>query len=114
MSAQQARERKKQHLNIIEGHTKEMENRCAVLEQRVLTLERENFMLRQVCDLPAWRARQLRRIPLLSFGSSAAAFSLHNAGVSKLVGWYLLVPRMAPPPVSYVMHTAFVRDSHGI
>eukprot|EP00239_Pterosperma_sp_CCMP1384_P001800 CAMPEP_0197848046 /NCGR_PEP_ID=MMETSP1438-20131217/7893_1 /TAXON_ID=1461541 /ORGANISM="Pterosperma sp., Strain CCMP1384" /LENGTH=253 /DNA_ID=CAMNT_0043460173 /DNA_START=267 /DNA_END=1028 /DNA_ORIENTATION=- len=48
VSAQQARERKKAYLGDLEVKSKEIEDRNAELEQRVNTLERENFMLRQI------------------------------------------------------------------
>lgn len=48
VSAQQARERKKAYLSTLETHTKEVEDKMAALEHRVATLERENYMLRQV------------------------------------------------------------------
>eukprot|EP00854_Cymbomonas_tetramitiformis_P019752 gene19752-23627_t len=47
VSAQQARERKKAYLSTLESRSKDIEVRNAELEQRVTTLERENFMLRQ-------------------------------------------------------------------
>lgn len=48
VSAQQARERRKVYVAGMEGRNKDLEEKCAVLEQRVQTLERENFVLRQV------------------------------------------------------------------
>ena len=48
MSAQQARERKKSYVQDLEGRSKVNEQKCAQLEQRVKTLERENVMLRSV------------------------------------------------------------------
>ncbi len=48
MSAQQARERKKSYVQDLEARSKTSEQKCAQLEQRVKTLERENVMLRSV------------------------------------------------------------------
>lgn len=48
VSAQQARERKKAYLSDLETRSRELENKNAELEERVSTLQRENFMLRQV------------------------------------------------------------------
>eukprot|EP00238_Polyblepharides_amylifera_P012102 CAMPEP_0196598190 /NCGR_PEP_ID=MMETSP1081-20130531/94180_1 /TAXON_ID=36882 /ORGANISM="Pyramimonas amylifera, Strain CCMP720" /LENGTH=241 /DNA_ID=CAMNT_0041923855 /DNA_START=776 /DNA_END=1501 /DNA_ORIENTATION=- len=48
VSAQQARERKKAYMSTLESRSKELEDRAKELDQRVNTLERENFMLRQV------------------------------------------------------------------
>mmetsp|Transcript_24942 Transcript_24942/g.81688 ORF Transcript_24942/g.81688 Transcript_24942/m.81688 type:complete len:196 (-) Transcript_24942:421-1008(-) len=48
VSAQQARERKKAYMSTLEGVKDELERKCQALELRVSTLERENFMLRQV------------------------------------------------------------------
>ncbi|GBG76658.1 hypothetical protein CBR_g22875 [Chara braunii] len=48
VSAQQARERKKAYLTDLEVRAKELEARNAQLEEKLTTLQRENFMLRQV------------------------------------------------------------------
>eukprot|EP00850_Spirogloea_muscicola_P011183 SM000068S20615 [mRNA] locus=s68:489093:490382:+ [translate_table: standard] len=48
VSAQQARERKKVYMSDLEGRSKELEERNAELEEKVSTLQRENFMLRQI------------------------------------------------------------------
>jgi transcription factor HY5 len=48
VSAQQARERKKAYLTDLEARSRELEQKNAELEERVSTLQRENFMLRQV------------------------------------------------------------------
>lgn len=48
VSAQQARERKKNYVNTLEAISKEQNQKLSQLEHRVKTLERENFMLRQV------------------------------------------------------------------
>ncbi|KAJ7297144.1 hypothetical protein O6H91_21G040900 [Diphasiastrum complanatum] len=48
VSAQQARERKKAYLSELEVKSKELEQKNAELQERVSTLQRENFMLRQI------------------------------------------------------------------
>jgi len=48
VSAQQARERKKGYMSTLEDGRRDMETKMAELEAKVNTLERENFMLRQV------------------------------------------------------------------
>lgn len=48
VSAQQARERKKQYLGELESRLSSLEQRHGELEERLSTLQRENFMLRQV------------------------------------------------------------------
>ena len=48
MSAQQARERKKSYVSTIEEKVSDQDSQLAQLRQRVLTLERENGMLRRV------------------------------------------------------------------
>jgi len=48
VSAQQARERKKAYMSTLEDERRNMETRLTEMESRVNTLERENFMLRQV------------------------------------------------------------------
>ena len=48
VSAQQARERKKAYMSDLENERLGMEARFAEMEAKINTLERENFMLRQV------------------------------------------------------------------
>ena len=48
VSAQQARERKKAYMSTLEDERRAMEAKTAALEAKINTLERENFMLRQV------------------------------------------------------------------
>jgi len=48
VSAQQARERKKAYMSTLEDERRAMEAKTAALESKINTLERENFMLRQV------------------------------------------------------------------
>lgn len=48
VSAQQARERKKAYLSDLEVRSKELQQRNEELEEKVSTLQRENYMLRQV------------------------------------------------------------------
>ena len=48
VSAQQARERKKAYMSDLENERLRMEARFAEMEAKINTLERENFMLRQV------------------------------------------------------------------
>jgi transcription factor HY5 len=48
VSAQQARERKKAYMSTLEEERRAMEAKTAALEAKINTLERENFMLRQV------------------------------------------------------------------
>ena len=48
VSAQQARERKKAYMSTLEDERRAMEAKTSELEARINTLERENFMLRQV------------------------------------------------------------------
>eukprot|EP00271_Cylindrocystis_brebissonii_P017065 TRINITY_DN4280_c0_g1_i1.p1 TRINITY_DN4280_c0_g1~~TRINITY_DN4280_c0_g1_i1.p1 ORF type:complete len:147 (+),score=44.63 TRINITY_DN4280_c0_g1_i1:178-618(+) len=48
VSAQQARERKKVYLTDLEVRGRDLEQRNAELEEKVSTLQRENFMLRQI------------------------------------------------------------------
>lgn len=48
VSAQQARERKKAYLSTLEDKHNDMEKKMAEMEAKINTLERENFMLRQV------------------------------------------------------------------
>ena len=48
VSAQQARERKKAYMSTLEDERRNMETKMAELEAKINTLERENFMLRQV------------------------------------------------------------------
>ena len=48
VSAQQARERKKAYMSDLEQERLGMEARFAEMEAKINTLERENFMLRQV------------------------------------------------------------------
>ena len=48
VSAQQARERKKAYMSTLEDERRAMEAKTAGLESKINTLERENFMLRQV------------------------------------------------------------------
>ncbi|CAI5951912.1 unnamed protein product [Closterium sp. NIES-65] len=46
--AQQARERRKQYLSELEGRVSQLDQRNAELKETLSTLQRENFMLRQV------------------------------------------------------------------
>ncbi|CAI5467060.1 unnamed protein product [Closterium sp. Yama58-4] len=48
VSAQQARERRKQYLSELEGRVSQLDQRNAELKETLSTLQRENFMLRQV------------------------------------------------------------------
>lgn len=48
VSAQQARERKKVYLTDLEIRGRDLEQHNAELEEKVSTLQRENFMLRQI------------------------------------------------------------------
>ncbi|KAL2651717.1 hypothetical protein R1flu_019845 [Riccia fluitans] len=48
VSAQQARERKKAYLSDLEVRSKELQQRNEELEEKVSTLQRENYMLRQI------------------------------------------------------------------
>ncbi|KAG5042727.1 hypothetical protein AAZX31_03G074200 [Glycine max] len=48
VSAQQARERKKVYVNDLESRAKEMQDKNAILEERISTLINENTMLRKV------------------------------------------------------------------
>lgn len=48
VSAQQARERKKVYVNDLESRAKEMQEKNAMLEERISTLINENTMLRKV------------------------------------------------------------------
>ncbi|CAI5525199.1 unnamed protein product [Closterium sp. Naga37s-1] len=48
VSAQQARERRKQYLLELEGRVSQLDQRNAELKETLSTLQRENFMLRQV------------------------------------------------------------------
>ncbi|KAL3700124.1 hypothetical protein R1sor_018146 [Riccia sorocarpa] len=48
VSAQQARERKKAYLSDLESRSKELQLRNEELEEKVSTLQRENYMLRQI------------------------------------------------------------------
>ncbi|CAI5997813.1 unnamed protein product [Closterium sp. NIES-64] len=48
VSAQQARERRKQYLSELEGRVSQLDQRNAELKEKLSTLQRENFMLRQV------------------------------------------------------------------
>jgi DNA-binding transcriptional MerR regulator len=61
VSAQQARERKKAYLTDLEARSRELEQKNAELEERVSTLQRENFMLRQV-------STRLARLKILVHG----------------------------------------------
>ena len=47
VSAQLARERKKQHAMAVETRAQELEGKASALQARVVTLERENSSLRQ-------------------------------------------------------------------
>jgi hypothetical protein len=48
VSAQQARERKKAYMSTLEDERRNIQTKMAEMEARINTLERENFMLRQV------------------------------------------------------------------
>ncbi|WVZ06892.1 hypothetical protein V8G54_020238 [Vigna mungo] len=48
VSAQQARERKKVYVNDLEARAKELQDKNAILEERISTLINENTMLRKV------------------------------------------------------------------
>lgn len=48
MSAQQARERKKAYMSTLEDEKRGIQTKMAEMEAKINTLERENFMLRQV------------------------------------------------------------------
>ncbi|KAK7389413.1 hypothetical protein VNO78_24433 [Psophocarpus tetragonolobus] len=48
VSAQQARERKKVYVNDLEARAKELQEKNAILEERISTLINENTMLRKV------------------------------------------------------------------
>ncbi|KAG4938726.1 hypothetical protein AAZX31_16G085600 [Glycine max] len=48
VSAQQARERKKVYVNDLESRAKELQDKNAILEERISTLINENTMLRKV------------------------------------------------------------------
>ena len=48
VSAQQARERKKAYMSTLEDERREVQTKMAEMEAKINTLERENFMLRQV------------------------------------------------------------------
>ncbi|KAK7286811.1 hypothetical protein RJT34_22074 [Clitoria ternatea] len=48
VSAQQARERKKVYVNDLESRAKELQDKNAILEERISTLTNENTMLRKV------------------------------------------------------------------
>ena len=48
VSAQQARERKKAYMSTLEDDRRDIEAKMAEMEAKINTLERENFMLRQV------------------------------------------------------------------
>ncbi|XP_027336514.1 transcription factor HY5-like isoform X2 [Abrus precatorius] len=48
VSAQQARERKKVYVNDLESRAKELQEKNAILEERISTLINENTMLRKV------------------------------------------------------------------
>ena len=48
VSAQQARERKKAYMSSLETERSDLDGKFAELESKINTLERENFMLRQV------------------------------------------------------------------
>ncbi|KAL2319240.1 hypothetical protein Fmac_028209 [Flemingia macrophylla] len=48
VSAQQARERKKVYVNDLESKAKELQDKNAILEERISTLTNENTMLRKV------------------------------------------------------------------
>jgi len=48
VSAQQARERKKVYVNDLEARGKELQDKNAILEERISTLINENTMLRKV------------------------------------------------------------------
>jgi transcription factor HY5 len=48
VSAQQARERKKAYMSSLETARRALDGKFAELESKINTLERENFMLRQV------------------------------------------------------------------
>lgn len=58
VSAQQARERKKVYLTDLEQRSKDLEQQNAELEERVSTLQRENFMLRQIVKNTALQKSQ--------------------------------------------------------
>ena len=47
-SAQQARERKKAYMSTLEDERRDIQTKMAEMEAKINTLERENFMLRQV------------------------------------------------------------------
>lgn len=55
VSAQQARERKKVYMSDLEVRSQELERRNAELEEKLSTLQRENFMLRQIVKNTAMR-----------------------------------------------------------
>ena len=48
VSAQQARERKKAYMSTLEDDRRDIQTRMSEMESKINTLERENFMLRQV------------------------------------------------------------------
>lgn len=51
VSAQQARERKKVYVNDLESRAKDMQEKNAILEERISTLINENTMLRKVTQI---------------------------------------------------------------
>jgi transcription factor HY5 len=48
VSAQEARERKKAYMSTLEDDRRDVQTRMSEMEAKINTLERENFMLRQV------------------------------------------------------------------
>ena len=84
VSAQQARERKKVYLTDLEVRGQTLDQRNAELEEKVSTLQRENFMLRQVSMPPLWLHR-LRRPVMLGVGFSGHCYSSPRESMPHLV-----------------------------
>lgn len=73
VSAQQARERKKAYMSTLEDERRGIQTKMAEMEAKINTLERENFMLRQVVK----NATQ---------GKSGGAMGNEKAGMAAALG----------------------------